>query len=638
MKIVPYLAACLCLTIAFQAGDAAADAGRALLIEGKHALYQRIITKPGARLTTACGAPDTEAEELPAFSIYYVYSRQGDCVEVGANVSGPAKGFLKTDTVTDWKQSIVVAFNNREEAGRNRQMFFDSKDQLSAASQDPEAGGLNAMRQAIASGSAPEGSGLVAIEPEKSIDIESNFYLLPILEFEQTFLADGQEGNYIRVASIAAAKETAPPPDAPARNAPYRAGIVFILDTTRSMQPYIDQTLAALRQIQSVLAGSEQGANIRFGLTAFRQSTHGNARIDYHVKTFLPLGETAGAGAFLQALSQVRAAEAPTQGFDEDSLGGVYEAINNMDWSPYTAKFAVLVTDAGPRNSQDPNLYVPDLGPDQLAGLAERKNVYLLAVHLLTASGKSDHDYAADQYRRLTTLAGRDHYLPVANGTLADYGVQVDAIGRQLAANVKAMATGREIEPVNETAGAEMMSRMGRALQLDYLGRRDSVSAPQFFEAWTTDRSLDTPTANALDSYIMVTKNQLSTLSGVLEQIVQEGEAPGSQVDPLAFFKHIQELAARANNDTRQIAADTELGTLLGEYLEDLPYKSYILNLTADDWVRLNRQKQREILAILKSKLVYYQGIHNTPAKWVKLDPDAMDGEMVSLLPLHQVP
>ena len=40
-------------------------------------------------------------------------------------------------------------------------------------------------------GSPPEDSGIISIEPEEWVDFSENFYLLPILSAEQTFLASG---------------------------------------------------------------------------------------------------------------------------------------------------------------------------------------------------------------------------------------------------------------------------------------------------------------------------------------------------------------------------------------------------------------------------------------------------------------
>ena len=621
-----------------QTAPVAAAPRQALLIEGKRTLYQRIITKPGADLRPACteqpGAP------VPVFSIYYVYGRTGDCVEVGVNATGESRGFIPADRATDWQQSIVVAFNNRAEAGRERQLFFDTADHLQTTLEQGDApAAMAALRTAAAAGTPPPDSGVLAIEPEQMIDIEQNFYLLPILGFEAAFLPGGQEGNYLRVASIARpAAAPAAPAAMPAPPSGLDAGIVFVIDTTKSMQPYIDQTLAAVRQIQSVLTSSGNGGAIRFGLTVFRQSTRTNPGIGYHVQQVLPLSSGSTADVFLRDLGAIRAASVSTDGFNEDSLGGIYSVISETDWQPFGARYVVLVTDAGPRDPGHGDVLAPGLGTDQIADLARRRGVRVIALHLRTPSGRDNHEYAADQYRRLTTLDGGDAYLPIPDGRLADFGRQVDSIGRALVANINATVAGRPIQPVDDTPAAEVMARLGRALQLEYFGSRENAAAPEFFEAWTIDKALDDTAVHALDERVMLTKNQLSSLADALRPIVEEGEAPGSQADPATFFQRVQELAARANNDTRQISEDTPLGDLLGEYLADLPYKSYVLNLTTRDWVQFNRQKQREILSALKSKLSYYQIIHNTPARWLQLDPAASDGETVTLIPLYQLP
>lgn len=625
---------------------AGADTRDALRQPGKRTLYQRVITKPGAVLADSCDATAQSGTKLPAFSIYYVYSRYDGCVEIGANTNGLAKGFVKEDMTVDWKQSIVVAFNNRSDAGRQRQILFKDMQALQTAT-DPSTGvgALTDLRTQAESGTLPDSGGVIAIEPAAAVDIEQNFYVLPILDFQSVFLAGGQDGNFqrlnfLRIGAVSDVQDPKAPPR-PAVQKPVAkptVALAFIIDTTRSMQPYIDQATDVVRQVQSKLSAADVVGDVRFGIVGFRQSVEKNPGVEYHVKTLLPLGPQSDAAALLKELSTVQAATIPTKGFDEDSFGAVREAIDQLDWSGSQARIAVLITDAGPADPQNPDSLAGGIGAEQLADLARRKGIRFFVMHLLTPPGRQDHEFAEGQYRKLTTVDGHDAYLPIAEGKISEFGEQVQQLYDTLVNLIRSTAKGETLQPVDSSPSAAVMARVGRALQLEYFGQRQDAAVPQFFEAWTTDMSLEDPTVPALDERVMLTKNQLSSLAGALRPIVEQGEAPGSQADPADFFRRVQELAARANNDTRQISDATPLGDVLGEYLQDLPYRSYVLNLTGADWVSFNRQKQREILTMLKSKLAYYEMIHSTPAKWIKLDEDADDGELVTLVPLYQLP
>lgn len=100
---------------------AEADGGqRPLLMAGKKTLFQRVLSKPGAKLSTDAGSAPGKA--LPAFSVLYVYQRKdvdgSPWVRVGAATDGRSDGWLPAAQVSDWKQSLVLKFTER--SGRAR--------------------------------------------------------------------------------------------------------------------------------------------------------------------------------------------------------------------------------------------------------------------------------------------------------------------------------------------------------------------------------------------------------------------------------------------------------------------------------------------------------------------------------------
>jgi len=97
---------------------------RPLLMAGKKTLFQRVLSKPGAKLSNDAGSAPGKA--LPAFSVLYVYQRKdvdgSPWVRVGAATDGRSDGWLPAAQVSDWKQSLVLKFTER--SGRAPVMFL----------------------------------------------------------------------------------------------------------------------------------------------------------------------------------------------------------------------------------------------------------------------------------------------------------------------------------------------------------------------------------------------------------------------------------------------------------------------------------------------------------------------------------
>lgn len=597
----------------------------AQLMPGKRTLYKRIITKPKGILRKA---PDDSAQaiggEIPAFSIYYVYSQGNGYTEVGINSHGAPAGWIKTDFTVDWKQSIVVAFNNQAEAGRARQAFFQDKPTLEAA--------LAANGNGASFASRP---GVVAMEPENAINDTRNFYLLPILDHASTYFPGDIEGNLLQVASVTR-NETQ------RDNSEFRAGIVFVIDTTLSMDPYILQTKTIVEQISRKLQASELAGKVSFGLVGFRQSTATNPGIEYGVKNFLPLREGSDARTFLSAIDTMKVAKVPTRGFREDSIGGMAFAETDNDWRPFKAKYMILITDTGPKAPELGDNYVRNLGIAELAGDLHDNGIQLLVMHLKTPDGASDHAAAEASYRLASRLNGSefDLYTAIGGRNVDAFGESVSLVANQIVETSRDILSNRAIaQPADTDRSANAnVRRAARAFQLEYVGGRQGETAPDFYRAWTIDRAYGAYARQALDVRLLLTKNQLSTMTANLRAIVDRANRPGELLDANQFFQQIRELASRVSNDPNQINQNTTLGDAIAEYLDDLPYKSQTTAMTQADWVSAPASQQRDIMNALASKLEYYERVHSNPDLWFSLHDGAAAGEYVTTISLDRMP
>jgi hypothetical protein len=366
-----------------------------LLMEGRSALFQRVILRPGARLAERPDA-NAPAQPTPGFGVFYVYARQGSgadaWLEIGAAQDGRTQGWVPAERTIDWKQTMVLAFNNP--AGRDRAMFFRDAATPRALWLNTRGGAAEATRLREAARANAEGP-VIALEPENFIDITRQFYLLPIISADRVENEAAQEARLLEV--ISAPAQAAPPPPAdPDALRNYRGAVVFVVDTTISMGPYIDRTREALKRVVDRIRDTAVRDNFRFGMVAFRDHLGGNPRLEY-VTRMVSLPDLAEASdAILPRLSQLAEARESNEGFDEDSLAGIKLALDEVPWQQYGGRFVILVTDAGARDAKDPRGQT-QMGPEEMRQLAqsEAKQVAIYAIHLKTPEGRNNHARAA---------------------------------------------------------------------------------------------------------------------------------------------------------------------------------------------------------------------------------------------------
>jgi hypothetical protein len=600
-----------------------------LLIEGKRTLFQRVILRPGATLHAQ---PDAPGRPAPGFAVYHVYARQGGWLEVGRDADGRTEGWVRADRAIDWRHAMVAAFTNP--AGRERAMFVQDANTMRGLLTAPRPAEAAA---ALRTTNAPP---LLALEPESFVDISRNFYLLPILDAETVERPGLPPARILEV--ISAPAELRPPPDLadPARLRDFRGAAVFVIDSTISMQPYIDRTREAVRRIVGRIGDTAVRDNFRFGMVAYRADMTNRPQLEYVTRLIARPDLSQPPGALLPALETVRAASVSTEQFDEDAIAGIKTALDEIDWSPFGGRYLILISDAGTLTSEDPKAQTR-LGIPEIRALAESRGVAVFAIHLLTPEGRNNHAQAAAQYRELTRFgAAGSLYFPVAGGSPDAFAATVNALAESLLGQVAA-TVGRPVGGIAPPATPEAERRaqqveiVATAMRLAYLGRAAATTAPDVVRSFTTDRDFRDPNLAALDVRVLLTRNQLSDLSQALTRVLDAGLA--GRTDPRSFFGQLRAAFAATARDPRQLANLTRVGEALGEYLEGLPYQSQIMELTEADWLAMGAAAQRELINGIEAKLRLYQEYAARPDLWVTLD-GRPGGEAVFPVPLDALP
>lgn len=92
-------------------------------------------------------------------------------------------------------------------------------------------------------------------------------------------------------------------------------------------------------------------------------------------------------------------------------------------------------------------------------------------------------------------------------------------------------------------------------------------------------------------------------------------------MNPDQFFAQVLGVAAdmsrRPDQVSRQSDPSLAEAVALDEYLSDLPYKSQIMTITEDDWVRLPISEQQTIVNGLYDKIERYRRYNESTDQWV---------------------
>ncbi|UVM53369.1 serine/threonine-protein kinase [Pseudomonas sp. B21-015] len=616
---------------------------RPLLMAGKKTLFQRVLSKPGAKYASDPGA--TPGKALPAFSVLYVYERKevdgNPWLRVGVATDGRSDGWLPAAQVSDWKQSLVLKFTER--SGRAPVMFLRQPGEVEKLLADPSSAKNLLLK---AQQNSEDNQRVLALEPAASAVPQNQFYLLPIFDSRESFDENGQPVQLLNVASI----DPGNAPKAAANNTPittanadaFRTAVVLVVDTTVSMQPYIDQVRDVVHQLQTRIAERGELDSVSFGLVGFRSSIQKTPGLEYVAKTLITLEQGRDPQRFMDLARQVKASTVSSHSFNEDAFAGVMEAVEGMDWSGYGGRLILLVTDAGALRKNDPYA-ATQMNEAEVRQAALGKQIKIYALHLLSDAGKKTHDGAQSQYRTLTADANPqigDLYIPVPGADVRKFGERVDEIGSVFADLVHQVRSGKpQTVPLLSAAPSltDKSAAVGYAMHMDFLGRKAASQAPQLVSAWTADRDLTNPTLPAFQVCVMLTKLQLNDLQQSLKLIVDA--ARKTQTSPKNFFQEIASASAYMSRDPSALRKGGNLadGGVLGEYLEGLPYRSKSLNMTQDLWLSLSVAEQEDFIDELDSKIRLYETFHNDLANWVRFG-DAEPGDALYRVPLSTLP
>lgn len=720
-----FLALSLC-AIPVTGLSAANEKRTPMKLEGKENLQLRVLSRAFSHIYKG---PDVKSgtiqENVPAFESYYVYAKQGSDLdtnswyEVGTDNRGTVVGWMSSNDVFEWKQTMCLSYTHPD--GRFPVLMFEKKEELEKLSKMPEQQrkeGVEKLYMDVAAGDIPANFPIVTIEPKKAIDITKEFYLLPILEFKEIEL-NNREARLLRLAAVTKEEADARKSSDIRKNKEYLqeantksteinaaaleklgVDIVWVMDTTNSMMPYISQTLKVVEDASKRISqNAELAKSIKFGVWGYRDSMT-IPGIGYNVKNYTP--KLQGINEFVPVLKTVDITTSGSEGYAEDMFSGVNGAVDETSWTPDAIRFVVLVGDA-PGHEAGHKWNASGQTPETLRAIANDRNITIFAIHIKDPQAEQYHATTAEQFQVLSTNKGQvggPAYYTTASTDLAGFenmtksvtdsiigflekvnqekkkaletaaakqkGAAVGAAPDSAAAKTssdfvesKAGATAAPAQsagvpaPVNldlvETAKAgqdkaqqpsasSLANAAIKAAFVEWIGSQAGAEAPRDVVAWVTDKDLLATDIQSLEVRLLVTKSQLDSLRATLKTILEAGRK--GQSSSQDFFSSLQAAAAATARDPEKIKQSKSLAQtgLVPEFLAGLPYKSRIMDMNNELWSSWSVDEQDKFLADLEARIMAYETIHDSPEGWVQLNKKDDPSEHVYPITLDLLP
>jgi serine/threonine-protein kinase PpkA len=625
-------------------------------------------------------------ENVPAFFPLYVFARPASgspqtgtdpegWYQVGPSVKAPV-GWMQAKDVFEWRQALVVSYKHpggkNKADRRNPVVMFKDQTSLDAiiSAPDREARAKGLYDRLSQHDVPPE---LVSIEPERFVDIDEKMYLLPVLDFKPIDGFDDPAFDLLLAAAVPGARagigeshvKPGTLPETLSEGvtkelARINVDVVFVIDMTASMGPFIDQTRTAVSDLARVITKDVTvGERVRFGLVGYRDNVDMMPGLEFTTKNFTP--ELVGDQAFIEAVSHATEAQVTSGDYPEEMFAGIKQGIASA-WRPNSLRFIILVGDASGHPPGHPQNTTGNLDLPQLRELASQDKITIAAIHLLNPMGQADWGTAKQQFKVLATnegLESDDLYFPVPAYDQSAYDKVVKSIaGRILALMdpaqqatltklVAGNAAGQQLNVPSEAAagpasddaaiGGKVTEAVTAAL-ITYLGKE--ATPPRDVTGWAFDHDLVDPRKSALDVRVLLSKQDLNNLIVALEQLLEA--MSNAKFTEQGLFDSLQGIVATTMKDRKDLnftsAKELSQTNLLPSWIASLPYKSAVLSLSSAKYQAMTADERARLEQTVKSDLQLYRDTSNNDKLWIKLDERDADIDRVYPIPLFALP
>jgi len=598
----------------------------------------RVVTIDGASIHQQPSTDSAKVQEnLPRFSAYSVVSEQKGWYQVTnrspevAVEPGSALGWISANKCFPWNHAVVAKATplyRREPA-----VFFKDKEVLKqiAALPDPEA--RKARMQGLTSA-----DGVVAREPKVDFATQGRAFIVPVIDHEDIEV-DGRPSLLVELGAQTGAGEEKKEREEPLLD------VVFVMDTTGSMGPYIKEVIEQVKRAAERLA--ERLPKVNFGFIGYRDDEGKDPLMEYRTRNFTP--RLLPIDGFMQAVAEVKSVDKPLKDeIAEAMYHGVDEAISGV-WRAKSSDGGRVVIVIGDAPAHETDLD-KGLFANSLRNKADSQKVGLYSIFLKNGknSTKETDKIAITQLTELTRTNESGTSNQDAKGMLRVIDSQdVEAHSKAFSETFELI--GKAIEDKKEGRAPNLNPETAHPLELvlnhaflNWERSKNTVEPPSFVRGWTSERTLHDTLLPNFQAEVMLSRKQLRTLYDVLNTI-QRGY--DEKKTGLELFLMIQQTSGvtQVNPDALKFGDRFKLPLNLAV----LPYKSRILQLTPQEWDSMRgSQEGNNLMQNVSGMLGYYNGliqdqrdsVDDPNPNWKPLALGSDPADFVCLLSLHMLP
>ncbi len=625
----------------------------------------RVLTKPAVNLYSEKNENSTIIErEIVALQAYFVNEMTEVAFDrttmestgwyyVSPSLGAPSIGYLRAEDVVPWRQALAVAFTNPGASERRPVIMYESLRTLesSLAEIDSQTITGDQLHANIDAGNPAEG--IITRERNTWTDIDESFYLMPIIEHDDLsvyYPADDMRALRVTVLTDEAATDQAKACDVSSNDfdqcqedaAQASSGgfsglgidVVFVVDMTASMGPYIDDVRRSIRQVARRLGERPDAGSIRFGLVGYRDSIEANPELEWTAKVFTPdLIESGEFDSLLSSETQVAEANVSSGDFSEEVFAGMKAAVTEVNWRPEAARMIILIGDA---SGHDAIHIKSTTGLDEKAirDLTDSEDIYTAAIYV----GQQTEDLVVARPQYETMAAGDEGnkaFFEAISDSSGETGLE-ESLKASIEQLLEFVRSG-DFSAIQSGSGraTDAILAAARAAFVDYLGT--GASPPPSVTAWALDRDISAFDKRALKVKVLVSRTDIENLIDFLDGLLTQLDT--QQVSGSSFFGSAQQGATATTYDLSLAQGEqlSQAGALPGA-ISNLPYKSEVLTLTLDEFKNVSVDERTRIEERLRSLVKYYEASLSNTDAWVSLNSSGSVQDRVFLMDLEWLP
>jgi hypothetical protein len=186
---------------------------------------------------------------------------------------------------------------------------------------------------------------------------------------------------------------------------------------------------------------------------------------------------------------------------------------------------------------------------------------------------------------------------------------------------------------------SEGLDKAIAAALIDYLGSKEG-QPPRDVTAWVMDRDLIDPRKKAMDVRLLISRDDLNSLIMAVERVTEA--LATAELTQMKFFESLRAIVTQGvkgtgiNFEKAQVLSEakTDELKLLPRWIEGLPYKSAIQDMSDEKFEAMTPDQRSDFDKSLRAKLQYYKDISEKVDAWVALNEADKDSNTGKVYPL----